>query len=95
VRCNANYSESRPHMHIFSSGAFKSPRELFWDVVFVYEINLNAARLFNDAACQDVFAAADDFLVDLQKKITGNSDLRKILIVEPGMRTQAGKYGST
>jgi len=51
-------------MHIFSSGAFKSPSEIFWNVVFVYEINLNAVRLFNDSACQNVFAAADDFLVD-------------------------------
>ncbi len=72
-------------MHIFSSGAFESPREVFWNVVFVYEVNLNAVRLFNDSACQDVFAAAHDFLVDLQKKITGNSDLRKVLILEPGM----------
>jgi hypothetical protein len=86
VRCNANYSESRTQMHIFSSGAFESPREIFWNIVVVYKVNLNAVRLFNDSASQDIFAAAHDLLVDLQKKITGNSDLRKVFISEPGMR---------
>ena len=95
MRCSANYFESRTDMHIFSSWAFESPREVFWNVAFVYEVNLNAVRLFNDPACQDVFAATHDFFVNLQKKITRNTDLRKVLIFEPGMRTQAGKYGTT
>ncbi len=39
---SANYFESRTDMHIFSSWAFESPREGFWNVAFVYEVNLNA-----------------------------------------------------
>jgi hypothetical protein len=95
LRCNPNYSESRPYMHIFCNGTCEAPHEVFWNVILVYEINLNVVWLFNDSACQDVFAAAHDLLIDLQKKISGNSDLRKVLIFESCMRTQAGECRST